>query len=216
MRHRISLLVVVAFLGASCGGTDAALNPTQPSPSASPLSVGVSTTSPIAVAERVRNPFCPSVAPFNVPLVVVVQPPGGVSVVVTAIRVQFFDTSGTGAPQVTLPGPVPTTQFGSALDNARSGQAFPRDDRDRLRYRTDGDCAHRRRDPRLARTNRNGSGDRRCAVVDRTLQPRPRRDHVGRALHPVSGSGAFPRRRLRPDRACRRRRDARAGAGERE
>ena len=125
MRHRISLLVVVAFLGASCGGTDAALNPTQPSPSASPLSVGVSTTSSMAVAERVRNPFCPSVAPFNVPLIVVVQPPGGVSVVVTAIRVQFVDTSGFGAPQVTLPAPVPTTQFGSALDNARSGQAFP-------------------------------------------------------------------------------------------
>ena len=126
MRHRISLLVVVAFLGASCGGTDdAALNPTQPSRSASPLSVGVSTTSSVAVAERVRNPFCPSVAPFNVPLVVVVQPPGGVSVIVTAIRVQFFDTSGFAAPQVTLPAPVPTTQFGSALDDARSGQAFP-------------------------------------------------------------------------------------------
>ena len=72
MRHRISLLIVVAFLGVSCGGTDAALNPTQPSPSASPLSVGVSTTSSMAVAERVRNPFCPSVTPFNVPLVVVV------------------------------------------------------------------------------------------------------------------------------------------------
>ena len=41
MRHRISLLIVVAFLGASCGGTDAALNPTQPSPAASKLSVGV-------------------------------------------------------------------------------------------------------------------------------------------------------------------------------
>ena len=125
MRHRISLLIVVAFLGASCGGTDAALNPTQPSQPASPLSVGVSTTSSMAVAERVRNPFCPSVTPFNVPLVVVVQPSGGVSVVVTAIRAQFFDTSGFGAPQVTLPAPVPTTQFGTALDNARSGQAFP-------------------------------------------------------------------------------------------
>jgi hypothetical protein len=125
MRHRISLLVVVAILGASCSGTDADQNLTQPSPSASPLSVGVSTTSSLAVAERVRNPFCPSVAPFNVPLVVVVQPPGGVSVIVTAIRAQFFDTSGFAAPQVTLPGPVPTTQFGSALEDARSGQTFP-------------------------------------------------------------------------------------------
>ena len=125
MQRRMSLLVVVAFLGASCGGTDATSNLTQPSSSSSPLSVAVSTTSPIVAAQRVNNPFCPSVSPFNVPIVVIVQPSGGVSVVVTAIRVQFFDTSGTGAPQVTLPGPVPTTQFGSALDNARSGQAFP-------------------------------------------------------------------------------------------
>ena len=128
MQHRISLLVIAAFLGASCGGTDAALSPTQPTKStqsSSPLSLSVSTTSPIAVAQRVNNPFCPSVAPFSVRLVVVVQPNGGVGVVVTAIRVQFFDTSGTGMPQVTLPAPVPTTLFGTALDNARSGQAFP-------------------------------------------------------------------------------------------
>jgi hypothetical protein len=124
MRHRISLLIVVAFLGASCGGTDATSNLTQPSPSSSPLSVAVSTTSPMVAAQSVNNPFCPSIAPFNVPLVVVVQPTGGISVFVTAIRVQFFDTSGAAAPQVTLPAPVPTTQFGTALDNARSGQVF--------------------------------------------------------------------------------------------
>ena len=125
MQHRISLLVVAAFLGASCGGTDAAPNLTQPTQLSSASSVAVSTTSPIAVAQRVTNPFCPSVAPFNVPLVIVVQPDGMVGVVVTAIRVQFFDTSGFGMPQVTLPAPVPTTQFGTALATARSGQAFP-------------------------------------------------------------------------------------------
>ena len=111
------------------------LNPTQPSSSSSPLSVGVSTTSPMAVAKRVKNPFCPSVTPFNVPLVVVVQPSGGVGVVVTAIRVQFFDTSGTAALQVTLPAPVPTTQSGAHWTVTRSGSDFSRDDRDRLRYR---------------------------------------------------------------------------------
>ena len=125
MQRRMSLLVVVAFLGASCSGTDAVVNPTQPSPTTSSSFVAVSTTSPIAVAQRIKNPFCPSVSPFSVPLVVVVQPPGGVSVVVTSIRVQFVDTSGAAAPQVTLPAPVPITQFGSALEQARSGQAFP-------------------------------------------------------------------------------------------
>jgi hypothetical protein len=86
--------------------------------------VAVSTTAPTIVAQKIQNPFCPSVTPFSVPLVVVVQPPTGVSVVVTSIRAQFVDTSGAAAPQVTLPAPVPTTQFGSALEQSRSGQSF--------------------------------------------------------------------------------------------
>jgi hypothetical protein len=125
VQHRISLLVVAVSLSASCSGTDAVQSPTQPTESGGALTVGVSTSSPIAVAERASNPFCPSVTPFKVPLVVVVQPTGGVSVVVTSIRLQFFDTSGAAAPQVTLPAPVPTTQFGSALASSRSGQSFP-------------------------------------------------------------------------------------------
>jgi len=126
VQHRISLLVIATFLSASCSsGPETAQNLTQPTQSSSPLSVAVSTTSSMAVAERVNNPFCPSVAPFKVPLVVVVQPDGGIGVVVTGIRMQFFDTSGAGMPQVTLPAPVPTTEFGTALNNARSGQAFP-------------------------------------------------------------------------------------------
>jgi hypothetical protein len=125
MHHRISLLVVAAILTASCSGTDTAQSLTQPTSPGSALSFAVSTTSPIAVAERVANPSCPSVTPFNVPLVVVVESRGGSTVFVTSIRAQFSDTSGTRAPQVTLPGPVPTTQFGSALASARSAQAFP-------------------------------------------------------------------------------------------
>jgi hypothetical protein len=125
MQARISLLVVVAFVSASCSGTDAVVNPTQPSPTTSPLSVAVSTPSPFAAAQKIKNPVCPSVSPFSVPLIVVVEPPTGVSVIVTSIRAQFVDTSGAAAPQVTLPAPVPTTQFGSALEQARSGQSFP-------------------------------------------------------------------------------------------
>lgn len=125
MQHRISLLVVAAVLSASCSGTDAPLNLTQPTAASTSLSVAVSTSSPLAAAERVSNSFCPSVFPFRVPLVIVVEPDDGTSVIVTSIRVQFFDTSGTAAPQVTLPAPVPTTQFGTALDQARSAQMFP-------------------------------------------------------------------------------------------
>ena len=125
MQHRISLLVVTGVLTASCSGTDATQSLTQPTSPVGALSVAVSTTSPIALAERVSNPFCPSVTPFRVPLVVIVEPDDGGPVIVTSIRAQFVDSSGTSAAQVTLPAPVPTTQFGSALEKARSGQAFP-------------------------------------------------------------------------------------------
>jgi hypothetical protein len=125
MQHRTSLLVVAAVLTASCSGTDATQQLTQPTSPGSALAVAVSTTSPIALAERVGTPFCPSVTPFRVPLVVVVESDDGGTVIVTSIRVHFVDTSGASAAQVTLPAPVPTTQFGSALDRARSPQAFP-------------------------------------------------------------------------------------------
>jgi hypothetical protein len=125
MQHRISLLAVAAALTVSCSDADPADNLTQPTPLRTSSSVVVTTTSPTAIAERVSNPLCPSIAPFRVPLVIVVRPEEDVVVIVTSIRLQFFDTSGTSMPQVTLPAPVPTTQFGSALDNARAGHLFP-------------------------------------------------------------------------------------------
>jgi hypothetical protein len=125
MLHRISPLVVAAFLAASCSGTDVTQNLTQPTPSNNAVAVAVSTTSSSVVAQPVIAPSCPSVAPFAVPFVIVVQPIGTVSVVVTSIRLQFVDSSGMRTPQTLLPAPIPTTQFGTALDIARSAQAFP-------------------------------------------------------------------------------------------
>jgi hypothetical protein len=125
MRYHISLLVFAAFLATSCGGTGSARSLTEPTPFGGASKVLVSTTSPFALAQPVSNPLCPSLAPFNVPLVIVVQPDDVGTVVVTAIRVQFVDTSGISMPQVTLPAPVPTTQIGTALANARSAQTFP-------------------------------------------------------------------------------------------
>jgi hypothetical protein len=124
MQHRISLLVVAVALNVSCSGTDTPDSPTQPTPLTSSSSIVVTTTSPTAVAERVSSPFCPSIAPFKVPMVIVVRPDGAAAVIVTSIRLQFADTSGMSMPQVTLPAPVPMTLFGSALDNARAAQMF--------------------------------------------------------------------------------------------
>ena len=121
MHHRVPLLVVAAFLATSCSDSDPRPDVIRPSPFAgSPSAVSVTATSAVAVAQEVSNPFCPAVAPFNVPLGIVVEPKDRVSFTVTAIRLQFADTSGNAMPQVTLPAPVPTTQFGSALTEARS------------------------------------------------------------------------------------------------
>jgi hypothetical protein len=75
-------------------------------------------------AQRVSNPRCPQVAPFNVPFVVVVNPNGTTGVVVSGFRVQFTDTSGNTAPQVTLPAPIPVIPIGSALSDARADRFF--------------------------------------------------------------------------------------------
>jgi hypothetical protein len=74
------------------------------------------------VAQAVPFGGCPTVSPFNVPFNLIVTTGGGV-VTVTDITVRFTDTRGMAAPQVTLPAPVPTIPFGSALTQAR--QDFP-------------------------------------------------------------------------------------------
>jgi hypothetical protein len=59
-----------------------------------------------------------------VPLIVTVTPTGGLTIFVTSITTQFTDVSGVTMPQVTLPAPIPTTQFGTALDQAKNPQTF--------------------------------------------------------------------------------------------
>jgi hypothetical protein len=125
MQHHMSLLVFAAFLAASCGSADERVSVTQPTLSSGASLVSVSTASPFALAQPTSNPLCPSVAPFNATLVIIVQADAVDIVVVTAIRMQFFDLSGNSMPQVTLPAPVPTTQVGTALANARSTLTFP-------------------------------------------------------------------------------------------
>jgi len=124
MYLRMPLLGLISFLAASCG-TDAVKTPTQPTETSTTSSIAVSTMSSTVVAQPVINSLCPAVAPFNVPMLVVVQPNGFSTFVVTTIRVRFVDTSGASIPQMQLPAPIPTTQFGTALANSRGAQVFP-------------------------------------------------------------------------------------------
>ncbi len=72
-----------------------------------------------ATAQPVANPFCPGVAPFTLPISVTVRIAGSSTVVINQMRLQFTDSTGRQAPQVTLPmspvtltAPGPTMQFG--------------------------------------------------------------------------------------------------------
>ena len=117
MRHHsrsIAFAVLLALmLAVSACDTNPPLSPTDEN-----AVLTVQTGSSTVFAQPVANAFCPGVAPFVVPFTVVVQPGGAQNVVVTNIQLQFTDTAGRQAPSVTLPAPVPATQFGSALDQA--------------------------------------------------------------------------------------------------
>jgi hypothetical protein len=111
----LALLAAVSLAASACD--DDPTRETRPTTFAS-SSVSFSAQSTTVFAQPVGNAFCPRVAPFSVPMVVVVRPGGALDLVVTNIQLQFTDTLGRQQPQVTLPGPVPVTQFGDALDRA--------------------------------------------------------------------------------------------------
>lgn len=116
---RASLLVVTSALAASCSDTDARLALTEPT-SLGTSAVKVAAMSATSSVQPVNDPICPAVAPFKVPLGVVVSTNGSSTVVITSIRAEFTDTAGRQAPPVTvpmppvtLPAPGPTPQFGT-------------------------------------------------------------------------------------------------------
>lgn len=124
----VASLVLAAFLVTSCGDTGARMTATAPtavtttdSPSFTLASSSVSGRSASAAT---TFSFCPFGAPLTVGLFLGVTA-GSVSLTVVQLGVQFVDTSGISTPQITLPAPVPTTQFGTALVQARQTGIFP-------------------------------------------------------------------------------------------
>jgi hypothetical protein len=121
----IASLVVAAFLFTSCSDTDSRVSTTTPT---TVLQQGFQVPS-FTVAQSVifatpfPNAFCPAFPPFTVVMPLSVQA-GIVPLTITQITLQFVDTSGIQMPQVTLPAPVLTTQFGSALVAARQTRLF--------------------------------------------------------------------------------------------
>jgi hypothetical protein len=125
------VLVAAAFFASSCSDTDARSAMTQPS-FVGGSSVVVTAASSTAFAQPANNPFCPSIAPFNVVFGIVVRANGSSNVIIDGVQLRFTDSSGLQAPQITLPmppltiaAPNPTTQFASAMVPAGSATTVP-------------------------------------------------------------------------------------------
>jgi len=118
----LPLLLGTALLAASCS-SGVRESPTNPTAFATGSSVSISAQA-LAPAQAATITSCPAPAPLMTPFIVTVTPTGRVGVFVTSITTQFTDFVAVPMPAVTLPAPVPTTQFGSALEQARSPQAF--------------------------------------------------------------------------------------------
>ena len=71
-----------------------------------------------------RTP-CPQFHPFRVFTNLSIRTGQEFGFRLTSIDMRFFDRSGLSGPQVTLPAPVLTRQFGTDLINARSFREFP-------------------------------------------------------------------------------------------
>jgi hypothetical protein len=118
--------LVAAGLNASCSGTIAHDSPTEPTTVSAASSASFSAAFPTVVAQVVgHSGGCPTVAPFSVPINLVVRVNGGVNVFITQIRMRFTDPSRIEMPQVTLPAPSVTQQFGTNMVMARTTRTFP-------------------------------------------------------------------------------------------
>jgi hypothetical protein len=126
-RHAAVFVFAAAALAASsCDDVSTRLAINQPTSFHTVQSASFDVTPSNVFAQPVDLFRCPSVAPFSIKLNLVVHA-GNVNLFLTQIRTRFTDTSGAQAPQVTLPAPLPTAQFGSALVAARSASTFPLD-----------------------------------------------------------------------------------------
>jgi hypothetical protein len=126
--HRGSgyILCALAALTFATSCSDEATSPTSPSIQANieapRASFGL--VSDTVVAQPLSYWQCPFTPPYAVPFTVFVERNGDPALVVTQFQLRFTDSLGTSMPTVTLPAPVPTTEFGSALSASRDDLRF--------------------------------------------------------------------------------------------
>ena len=114
----LSTLVLSTFFVIACD--DAKNNVAAPT-TFDVAGVSAAVTAGAVIADSNASTTC---AAFTIPLSLTVQA-GATAVAVTNVSAQFLGSTGVTMPQVTLPAPVPTVQFGSALVGAKSVRTIP-------------------------------------------------------------------------------------------
>ena len=117
-------LAVLAASMAACTSTEPGVSDTRPSAFGVGSSAQMEVVPAVITARPSTRVSCPENPPFVGSLSINIRP-GVSALTVTNVQLKFTDAGTLTAPQVTLPAPVPTTQFGSTLVAARAGATFP-------------------------------------------------------------------------------------------
>ena len=130
---KLSMFVAAAAMAAACSDSDARLAPAGPAAlrtddtsfGRAPF-VGIN---PASLTSELIDNFvaCPAFQPFLVRANLLIRSNSDDVVFISNVRMQFTDTSGIAAPEVTLPAPAFTRQFGTDLVEARGDRTFPLD-----------------------------------------------------------------------------------------
>lgn len=126
----VSVLLLLTAFAAACSDTVARDSLTQPTAVSDQSSITFSAESPSVVAQVASQPGsgsgsgCNAHPSFIIPLGLVVRVNRNVRVFVTTVTMQFRDPFNITMPQVTLPAPQLTRQFGTNLVEARSARTF--------------------------------------------------------------------------------------------
>jgi len=121
-------IVAASLLTISCSDSETQVTAAGPSALLLAPSASFARAEPSTVtAQLVSGGNCPLIQPLRARLALTVLADDDVTLFLDEVRMQFVDAGGVAAPQVTLPAPQLTTQFGTALVQARSSLMFPLD-----------------------------------------------------------------------------------------
>jgi hypothetical protein len=121
-------IVATSCLTVSCSDSEPQTTAAGPSALLLKNSTSFARVEPSNVtAQLVAGGNCPLVQPLHARFALTVLADDDATLFVNEVRMQFIDAAGVAAPQVTLPAPQATTQFGTALVQARSSLTFPLD-----------------------------------------------------------------------------------------